>query len=187
MRAAIERDGAAQRALLADDEPKARKAFAAAAELYRRSWESAPPGSYGRLVGMLKSAVLGGGGEAEADYARAELAAKRDEASATASYASAIAALIVGDDGLAKRSAAAMRAGSDAFERTADAIAALAARDRDAFEHSLRAIVEDFEARDQLLTDVPVADTALMLERLAERRGMETGVESPMLPQSTKQ
>lgn len=187
MRAAIERDGEAQRALLEGDQHGAREAFAAAAELYRRSWESAPPRSYGRLVGMLKSAVLAGGGEAEAEYARAEVAANRDEASPTASYAAAVAALIVGDDGLAKRSAAAMRAGSDAFERTADAIAALAARDRDALEHSLRAIVEDFEAREQLLTNVPVADTALMLERLAERRGMQVNVESPMLPQSTKQ
>jgi hypothetical protein len=186
MRAAIERDGAAQRALLKGDGREAREAFAAAAELYRRSWEAAPPGSYGRLVGVLKSAVLAGRGEAEAAYARSELA-HLDERSPTASYALAIVALIVGDDGTAKRSAAAMRAGADAFERTADAITALAERDHQAFEHSVRAIVEDFEAREQLLTNVPVADTALMLERLAERRGMRPNVESPMLPQSTKQ
>ncbi len=193
MRSAIERDGEAQRALLGGEERAARQAFAAAAELYRQSWEAAPPGSYGRLVGMLKSAVLAGGGEVEAGggeveahYVRSELADEED-GSPTASYAQAIAALIVGDDGAAKRSAVAMRAGSDVFERTADAIAALADRDRDAFEQSLRAIVKDFEARDQLLTNVPVADTALMLERLAERRGMQANVESPMLPQSTKQ
>ena len=58
MAAAIGRDGDAQRALLAGDVNVARAAFAEAAELYRRSWEAAQPASYGRLVGMLKSAVL---------------------------------------------------------------------------------------------------------------------------------
>jgi hypothetical protein len=37
-------------------------AFAEAADLYRRSWEDAPPASNDRLVGMLKSAVLARGG-----------------------------------------------------------------------------------------------------------------------------
>lgn len=198
MRAAIERDGEAQRALMDGDQRGAREAFAAAAELYRQSWEAAPPGSYGRLVGMLKAAILAGGGEgasgqAVAEYARSELARAQHD-SPTASYAQAIAALIAGDDDGAKQSATRMRAGSDAFGRTADAIAALADRDHDSFVHSLRAIVEDFETRDQFLTNVPVADTALMLERLAERRGISATIESPLLPtppeggpQSTKQ
>ena len=65
---AIARDGVAQRALFDGDAPAARAAFAQAADLYRRSREAAPAESYGRLVGMLKSAVLDGGGEPEADY-----------------------------------------------------------------------------------------------------------------------
>jgi hypothetical protein len=181
MRAAIERDGEGQRALLAGDEGRAGEAFAAAAELYRQSWETAPPESYGRLVGMLKSAVLAGGGEAEAGYARSELGHLEDP-SPTASYALAIAALIAGDDVGAKQSSAGMRAGSDAFGRAADAIAALAERDHDAFERSLRAIVSDFEDREQFLTTVPVADTALMLERLAELRGISATIDSPLFP-----
>ncbi len=40
----------------------------------------------------------------------------------------------------------------------------------------------DFEGREQHLTGVPFADTALMFERLAERRGMAAGVRSSMLP-----
>ena len=67
MTAAVERDGAAQRALLASDREAARAAFAQAAELYRESWEVAPPSAYGRLVGMVKSAVLAGGGAAGDD------------------------------------------------------------------------------------------------------------------------
>lgn len=181
MRSAIEREGEAQRALLEGDQRAAGEAFAGAAELYWKSWEAAPPGSYGRLVGMLKSAILAGGGEAEARFVRSELADEED-ASPTAAYAQAIAALLVGDDGGAKQSAAGMGAGSDAFGRTAEAIAALADGDGDGFAHSLRAIVQDFESRDRFLTNVPVADTALMLERLAERRGISAAVDSPLLP-----
>ena len=181
MRAAIERDGDGQRSLLEGDQGAAREAFTAAAELYRRSWEAAPPGSYGRLVGMLKSAILAGSGEAEAEYVRVALGQGEDP-SPTASYAQAIAALIVGDDDGARQSAARMRAGSGAFGRTADAIAALADRHDDLFAQSLRAIVEDFSQREQFLTGVPMADTALMLERLGKRRGMSADIESPLFP-----
>jgi hypothetical protein len=179
--AAIECDAEGQRALLADDRRAARAAFLAAAELYRRSWEAAPPGSYGRLVGMLKSAVLAGGGEAEADYALAALGDEQ-EGSPTACYALALSALINGDDSAAKRTAAGMGAGSDPFGRTAAAIAALADRDQGAYTASLEAIVRDFEGREQHLTGVPIADTAAMLERLAEPRGMAAQLASSLLP-----
>jgi hypothetical protein len=182
MAAAIERDGAAQRALFEGDGDAARAAFAEAAELYRRSWESAPPGSYGRLVGMLKSAVLAGGGSAEGAYVR-EALADLDEPSPTAAYALAIAALIAGDDAGVPRFSGPMRGGSDAFVRTADAIDALAAGGREeAYAVALEAIVHDFEQRGEHLTGVPIADTALMLERLAEPRGMPARIGSPVLP-----
>jgi hypothetical protein len=42
--------------------------------------------------------------------------------------------------------------------------------------------VADFEGRDEHLTDVAIADTALVLERLARRRGISAGVTSAMLP-----
>ena len=58
--AAIARDGDGQRALMAGDGQGACEAFLSAADLYRQSWEEAPPGSYGRLVGMLKATVLSG-------------------------------------------------------------------------------------------------------------------------------
>jgi hypothetical protein len=180
MAMAIERDGDGQRALLEGDRHRASEAFTSAAELYRRSWEAAPPGGYGRLVGMLKAGVLAGGGAAQADYVRAALSA--GDASPTASYARAIAALIAGDYPAAEESAAGMRAGSDAFGRTADAIEALADHDPKAYGEALRAIVRDFETRDQHLTGVAIADTAVMLEQLAERRGMATRATSPVLP-----
>ncbi len=183
MTAAIERDAEGQRALLAGDRGGAQTAFAAAAELYRRSWEQASPTSYGRLVGMLKAAVLAGDASTEAAYA---LTALEDEqtvsASPTAAYARALAALIEGDDAGARRFSAAMAPGGDAFERTAQAIAALAARDRPAYAEALGRIARDFEQRQGHLTGVAIADTAVMLERLAAARGMAAGVESSVLP-----
>jgi hypothetical protein len=175
---AIEAEGRAHRALLAGAD--AADELRAASRLYRESWEAAPPASYGRLIGMLKAAVLAGDAGEAALYARGSLG---DAAgSAPAGYALAIAALVQGDDDEAAAAAEAMRGGSEAMVRAADAIAALAAGDEAAYAEAVRAIVVDFEGRDQHLTGVPIADTALMLERLAAARGMAAGVESPLLP-----
>jgi hypothetical protein len=131
---------------------------------------------------MLKAAVLAGDASEEALYARGSLG---DAAgSAPASYALAIAALIEGDDGEAAAAAEEMRGGTEAMVRAADAIAALAAGDGAAYAEAVRAIVADFEAREQHLTGVPIADTALMLERLAAPRGLACGLPSPLLPRA---
>lgn len=182
--AAIERDGEGQRALMAGNRPAAHEAFLAAADLYRRSWEQAPPRSYGRLVGMLKAAVLSGEDpRPAAGYARAVLANDPDATgSPTASYALALAALAEADDEDAGARAEAMRDGSDAFDRTATAIAALAARDGEGYAAAVQEIVRDFEQRAAHLTGVPIADTALVLERLAALRGLAAGVQGDVLP-----
>jgi hypothetical protein len=182
--AAIEHDGAAQRALMEGDLEATRAGFLAAAELYRQSWDEAPPRSYGRLVGLLKASVLSGEDPRRAsDYVRSALAEDADAGdSPTASYALALAALVAGDDDDAARRAEAMRGGSEAFERTASAIAALAARDSEAYGAAVEEIVRDFEQRSAHLTGVAIADTALALERLAAPRGLAAGVQSEMLP-----
>jgi hypothetical protein len=179
--AAIERDGEAQQAMFGSDEERARVAFLEAAELYRRSWEEAPPGSYGRLVGMLKSAILAGEGAEQARYVEARLGDEGSD-SPTASYARAVAALTLGDDAAAEAWSRQMRAGSEAFARTADAITALATGAGEDYATALRSIVEDFERRADHLTGVPVADTALMLQRLAAPRGLSAQLTSPVLP-----
>jgi hypothetical protein len=166
---AIEIEGAAHRLLLAGD-PAAREAFERAAARYRESWELAPPRSFGRLIGMLKARILAGDAEAAARYALEQLPAEPD--SPPAAYALAIADLVLGDDAAAANAAAGMRVGSPPFGRAADAIVALANRDRAAYEAAIGAIVADFEARPEHLTGVRIADTAVMLERLAEPRGM---------------
>jgi hypothetical protein len=181
MTAAVERDGEGQRELLEGRLESARTAFAEASELYRQSWEAAPPTSYGRLVGMLKSAVLAGGGVEQARYARTALAGASPQSS-TAAYAQALAALILDDDQEAQVCALRMSAGTDAFGRTAEAIASLAAHDGGTYAVAVSAIVRDFEQRAEHLTGVAIADTALVLETLAARRGIAVAIESPVLP-----
>ena len=70
----------------------------------------------------------------------------------------------------------------EAFGRTADALHALAAGDRDAYETAVTAIVADFAAREDHLTGVAFADTAVMLERLAAPRGMAVRPASAVMP-----
>ncbi len=70
---AIADEAGAQRALLDGDRERASAGFRAAADAYRASWEAAPPRSYGRLVGMLKAAVLAGDAGEDATYARRAL------------------------------------------------------------------------------------------------------------------
>lgn len=177
---ALETEAAAQRALMAG-EPGAADTFARAARCYRASWESAPPRSFGRLVGMLKAAVIASDAGDAAVYARHALGDSAD--SPASAYALAIAALVDGDDDLAAVAAAGMRGGSDAFDRTADAITALATGDGDAYGAALAAIVTSFEERDAHLTGVAIADTAIMLERLATPRGLAASPgPSPVLP-----
>ncbi|HEY3020535.1 MAG TPA: hypothetical protein VGJ32_10100 [Solirubrobacteraceae bacterium] len=180
MRQAIEHEGEGHRAALRGDGAAAREAYARAAKSYRTSWEAAPPEAYGRLVGLLKAAVLAGAGPGEAAYARAALG---DEAadSPTAAYALAIAALVAGDDGEAARWADAMRPGPEAFGRTAAAIEALARGDGAAYGEAVTAIVRDFEAREAHLTGVAFADTAAMLEALAAARGLAVRPASAVL------
>jgi predicted CoA-binding protein len=177
MREAIAADGEAQRALLAGED--ARDALRHAATAYRRSWEAAPPRSFGRLVGYAKASILAG--ENPAPYVREQL---HDEGDSPPSWwALALAALAGGDDDAARRAADGMLPGSEAFGRAAGAVAALARRDREAYRGQVAAIVADFEAREEHLTGVPIADTALVLDRLAERRGMAVHPRSPLLPE----
>ena len=197
MREAIAADGEAQRALLAGE--SAREPLRRAANAYRASWEAAPPRSFGRLVGYAKASILAG--ENPGPYVREQLhgesrtqgtrptghSVSSDVPSGTpspaASWALALGALADSDDDAALSAADGMLAGSEAFGRAAGAVAALARRDRQAYAGMLAAIVADFEARDDHLTGVPIADTALVLERLAERRGLAAHPRSPLLPE----
>jgi hypothetical protein len=183
MIAAIGTEGEAHAALLAGDHDAARAAYARAVEQYRASWKLAPPKSFGRLVGLLKAAVLAGQASAAATEVRAELHGdEAAEGSPVASYVLAVAAVILGDDDDVPVRAARMEPRGGAFERTAAALRALADRDADAYATALTAIEADFAAREDHLTGVAIADTAVMLELLADERGMAVRPSSPLVP-----
>jgi len=190
---AVAADGEAYRHLFEGRPEEARASLQEAARRYRASWEAAPPRSFGRLVAGLKSAIIAGDPAEAAAYVRGQLAdaalggdfAQPDSCdSPTSCYALAVAALAEGDDELAGRAVEGMREGDAAFGRTADAIAALAGRDREGYRVAVEAIVRDFEGRDRHLTGVPIADTAMMLQALAEPREMAVALSSPLLPAS---
>lgn len=173
-------EGEAHGLLLEGRQDDAEPILSAAAERYRESWELAPPGGFGRLVGMLKASILAGEGVEQARYVRAALGGQGP--SPTAWYASGLAALLEEDDDVARAAAAGMEPGGEPFARAATALLALANGSAAAYAEAVKAIVADFEGREQHLTGVPFADTALMFERLAERRGIAAGVRSPVLP-----
>ena len=177
---ALVAEGAGHRALLDGDNESAAARLREAADLYRQSWEAAGPRAFGRLVGMQKAAVLAGDGDGAAAYARKALGGEGD--SPASWYAIGIGAVVVGEDELAQRAADGMRDGAPPFVRAADAIDALARADRSAYATAVRSIVDDFEGREEHLTGVPIADTALMLERIAAERGMAVSPESELLP-----
>jgi hypothetical protein len=172
--AALAAEAEAYRALLAGTD--AGPAFARARDAYLASHAETGPSSWGRLVGGLKMAVLAGGGaETVAREAVAEVGAAETPASA---YALALARVVLGQPPDVRL----LLAAGDAFERTGRALAALGAGDGVAYAAALRAIVADFAARDQHLSGVPVADTALVLERLAAARGIAVGPSAGILP-----
>lgn len=180
LREAIGFDGAAQQALLRGDVARSRTLFRAAAERYRASWEAAGPRAFGRLIGLLKSSILWGEGGHAAAYVRRQLDACD---SPPACYALALAALAQGDDEAALPAIEGMRGSEDlAFARTADALQALARGDRDAYAAALTAIIADFAAREDHLTGVAFADTAVVLERLAAPRAMAARPASVLMP-----
>jgi hypothetical protein len=121
-------------------------------------------------------AILAGDGvEAIARQAVAETAEADSPASA---YARALAQVTLGQ----APDAGPLLAEGDSFARVGRALAALGAGDRDAYTAALAEIVADFEARDQHLSGVAIADTALVLERLAEPRGMAVRPAGPLTP-----
>jgi hypothetical protein len=159
--------------------------FIRSAQRYRESWDAAPPESWGRLIGALKARVLADDWAGAADDARWALAERPAEsASPIGRYAAVLALLILGDDAKAERLAASLLAEpAEAFPRpVAESLAALAASDREAYAIAARAVLASFEERDAYLDDVPVADTVLVLEALARRRGIEANLRSPLLP-----
>ena len=157
--------------------------FSRAAGRYRESFAEAPPDSWGRPIGAIKSLVLAGDWAAAEEAARWALEADAEEAgSPIGRYAAALALLVLGDDAAARPHADAIRLRDDFPRPVGDALAFLAAQDVPGYTEAVEAVLESFETRDEYLEDMPVADTVLVLQALAERRGMAAQLSSSLLP-----
>jgi tetratricopeptide (TPR) repeat protein len=175
--------GAGLALLMQDRAEEAGTWFARAAERYRESFADAPPDSWGRPIGAIKSLVLAGDWPAAEEAARWALEAGAAEAqSPIGRYAAALALLVLGRDAEARPHAEAIRARDDFPGAVGDALASLAARDVVGYTEAVEAVLESFETRDEYLEDMPVADTVLVLQALADRRGLAATLTSPLLP-----
>ena len=185
VRAAMAAGGAGLARLMQGRGAEAAGWFARSAERYRESWQDAPPASWGRLIGALKSRILAEdweGAEADARWVLEQDPAAGD--SPIGAYAAALGRLVLGEDRQAAELAETLRAAhEDAFPApVAEAIAGLAAGDAGDYAVGCAAVLASFEAREVYLEDLPVADTVIVLEALAERRGMATHPSSSLLP-----
>jgi hypothetical protein len=155
-----------------------------AAGRYRESWPDAPLGSWGRPIGAMKSRLIAGdveGAQEDAQWALEAGAALSE--GPIARYAAVLGSLVLGRDEDAGRLAATLGGRDDFPGAVADSVAALAAGDSPGYETAIRALLADFEGREEFLEDTPVADTVLALQVLARDRGLDVELHSPLLPQ----
>ncbi|HKU58361.1 MAG TPA: hypothetical protein VJP39_02050 [Gaiellaceae bacterium] len=151
-----------------------------AAARWRESWEFATPVAWGRPIGILKALLLAGDDVDDTARWTLELRAPTAE-SPIGRYAGTLALL-----SLSRRDEAlhvAQSLDGDFPADVAAALAAIARGDASAYFEAVASVVRSFETRDDYLEDVPVADTALVLDVLAKRNGIDVPLPaSPVLP-----
>ena len=118
------------------------------------------------------------GAEDEACWALEAGAA--EAASPIGRYAACLALLVLGRDAEARVHADAIRTRDDFPRAVGDA---LARSDADDYARAVVSVLRSFEEREEYLEDIPVADTVVVLQALAERRGLAPQLASPLLPQ----
>ena len=163
---------------------EANKWLVRAAETYRRSWDGAPPGSWGRPIGAMKSRLIARDLDGVREDARWALdAGAAVSESPIGRYAASLANLVLGKDVDAAALVTTLSGVEAIPPAVVDSLAALAASDASAYESSIHALVADFEAREEFLEDIAVADTVLALQALASERGLSVALTSPLLPE----
>jgi hypothetical protein len=169
--------------LMAGDRDEAAAWLGRAADRYRESWADAPPGSWGRPIGALKAHVLAADWDGAAADARWALdAGAADAEGPIGRYTAALASAVLGDWQAVREHADAIRTRDDFPAPVGDALAFLAAEDIVGYTQAIEAVLESFESRDEYLESIPVADTVLVLQALAARRGLAVPLRSALLP-----
>jgi hypothetical protein len=156
--------------------------FRRAAATWRESWSGGE--SWGRPIGALKASLLAHDEVAVAELAPWTLSLGTATAeSPVGRYAAALALLALSRWPEARHVAESLRDRDDFPHDVADALAYIAADDVVGYIEAVESVVDSFETREDYLEDVAVADTALVLQELARRRGIEhTLPASPVLP-----
>lgn len=176
--------GAALSLVMQGSTDDAREWFDLACARYRDSWADAPPGSWGRPIAILKARVLAGDWPGAERDARWTLEQGADDApTPIGRYAAALAHAVLGEGEQLHGRAEALRSDESFPGDVAAALAALASADRSAYADAVASVLASFETREAYLEDLPAADTVLVLQALAERRGLApAGLESALLP-----
>ena len=131
----------------------------------------------------MKALILAGDWQRAEDAARWALESGAAESdSPIGRYAAALASLLLERTAEARHHADTIRIRDDFPNDVGDALAFLAAQDVAGYETAVESVLESFETRDEYLEGLPVADTVLVLQALAERRGLAAELSSPLLP-----
>lgn len=173
---------AAALALLMAGDAGAAEWFRRAAATWRESWSGGE--SWGRPIGALKASLLARDDAAVEELATWTLTLGTPSAeSPIGRYAAALALLALGRWPEARHVAESLRERDDFPRDVADSLAYIAAHDVVGYIEAVESVVESFETRDEYLEEIAVADTALVLQELARRRGIEHALPaSPVLP-----
>ena len=176
--------GAGLSLLMLGRKAEAHEWLSRAAVRWRESWEHATPTSWGRPIGTIKASLIAGDRPRARAYSRWALELGSDTAeSPIGRYAASLALLTLARWPDARHAAATLRGLDDFPGDVADALWSIAANDAPGYATALASVVRSFETREEFLEDVPVADTALALQPLAERRGVSTALgPSAVLP-----
>lgn len=150
--------------LMAGEREEAAEWLRRSAARYRESWS---PDAWGRPIGAMKALLIAGDDAGDAaQWALGTGAAKAESPSGR--YAGVLALLVLARDEEAGALAATL--GDEFPGDVADALAALAAHDADAYTAAAERLLRSFHEQTQFLEDLPVPDTKLALDVLAERR-----------------
>jgi hypothetical protein len=176
--------GAGLTLLMLGRELEAREWLDRAAARWRESWEHATPTSWGRPIGTIKAALIAGRDDDAAGFARWTLELGTEEAeSPIGRYAATLALLTLERWADAHHVASTLLGRDDFPPAVAEALALIADADPAGYSEAVEAVLDSFETRDEYLEDVAVADTVLVLQLLAHRRGIAAKLPtSPVLP-----
>jgi hypothetical protein len=175
--------GAGLAHLMNGDPAQAKEWFDRGVERYRESYPLAPPGSWGRPIGIVKARILAGdweGAEVDARWTLEQGSAEAE--SPIGRYGGCLALLVLGRDEEARVLADGLRTHEGFPSVVGDALAYIAADDPLGYVEAIEAVLESFETREDYLEDLPVADTVVVLQALAARRGLAASLSSPLLP-----